>query len=261
MDNKKLRQFIEFTSELMQKEENSWMFSELLSTLKKDGYLVKGADDAIMLDIYEYCLVENLTKQAESFYINFEPKTINDELVFDFIAMERARRNNDFYKFCLSAYQQIENIINTLFIGIEKDWENNKKNLVENIVLSDDKKKLYKIIKTTKYITEQDLIFKDRSDFNNWYPNRKFCLVMYYFMFGKSFKKYNSLNLYNELSWVFTELYQCRNKVHKGEITLKNYQIDILNRVEANQSQYYFKFYYLLEQFVFKIKENINTKP
>ncbi|MDM1350935.1 hypothetical protein HX014_10000 [Myroides marinus] len=251
----------------MQKEENSWMFSELLTSLKKRGYLVKGADDAIMLDIYEYCLEENLRKQAENFYNDFEPKDIKDELILDFMAMERARRNNDFFRFTIAIYQQIENIINTLFKReIEPTWVIDCFRIVEGMSITYNTEKKKEYLSSTKinkdFITQEQMVLRSKKSLTiNWYPNQKFNIVMYKFMFKATINKYNQVNLFIEFLNLFAELYICRNQVHKGSKEKSDFEESTLIKVNLNQSQYYFKFYYLLEQFVFKIKENINTKP
>ncbi|AJH14523.1 hypothetical protein [Myroides profundi] len=256
MDTKKLREFIDFTSKLMQKEENSWMFSELLYSLKKDGYLIKGADDAMLLDIYEYCLEENLRKQAEGFYSDFKTSHIKEELILDFIAMERARRNNDFYSFAVATYQQFENIINTLFKDeIEPTWERDSLKVIEGMGIKYDPKKnqeylIYTPI-SSEFITQKQMVLRAKKELEiKWYPNQKFNIVMYRFMFNETVGKYKLFNHFNQLLTLFGEVYLCRNQVHRGSVNKSKYKENTINKINSNQSQYYFKFYYLLEQFV-----------
>ncbi|QQU02184.1 hypothetical protein [Myroides odoratus] len=262
MDQKKSREFIAFLSELMRKEENSWMFSELLSSLTKDGYIKNGVDDTLLLDIYEHCLEKNLRQQAENFYRDFPLVQIKDQLIIDFIAMENARRRNNFYQFALSIYQQFENINNYIFDTEIKDlWDENRTSIVSKVCLSDNKKKLY-ATKEAPFITEQEMLLRNSKDKEvRWFSNRKFFIVLYYFFYKRSLTDFNNVNSLNDFTWLFKELSDCRNKVHRGDGKENtDSQNETIAKVETNTAQYYFKFYYLLEQFVYGIQNNLKDK-
>ncbi|WP_353102788.1 hypothetical protein [Myroides odoratus] len=269
MDQKKSREFIAFLSELMRKEENSWMFSELLSSLTKQGYLKNGVDDTLLLDIYEHCLEKNLRQQAENFYRDFPLLQIKDQLIIDFMAMENARRRNNFYQFALSAYQQFENINNFIFDSKIKDlWDKNRTSIINNVRLSDNKMVLY-ATKGGPFITEQEMILRNSTDKEvRWFSNQKFFIVLYYFFYKRSLTGFNNVNSFNDFTWLFKELSDCRNKVHRGDNKVhrgddkenSGSQNKTIAKVENNMAQYYFKFYYLLEQFVYGIQNNLRDK-
>ena len=71
-------------------------------------------DDERIDQIYEYCIEKIVRKQAKEFYSDFPISSIRDILVEDFCRMEAFRRKDNFGDFCLSLYQQIECMTNSL---------------------------------------------------------------------------------------------------------------------------------------------------
>ena len=65
-------------------------------------------------EIYELCLMKNLSDQAEDLYKDFPLTEIADQLVAHYVEMENARRRNDFDSFGLNLFLQIEVIVETL---------------------------------------------------------------------------------------------------------------------------------------------------
>lgn len=82
-----------------------------------------------MDQIYEYCIEKVVRKQAQEFYSAFPISSIRDILVEDFCRMETFRRKDNFGDFCLSLYQQIECMTNSicsnsdLSVIAERMWE------------------------------------------------------------------------------------------------------------------------------------------
>ena len=96
-------------------QQNAEFYKSLRDALK----LSNPADNGIISDerlnqIYEYCIEKILRKQAEEFYKDFPITSIVQTLVEDFVRMESFRRKDAFGDFCVSLYQQIENITNKL---------------------------------------------------------------------------------------------------------------------------------------------------
>ena len=73
-------------------------------------------DDDRLNQIYEYCIEDILRKQADNFYDVFKNASFKENLVSDYIRMERFRRRNEFGDYALALYQQIETIINAIFM-------------------------------------------------------------------------------------------------------------------------------------------------
>ena len=91
--------------------------AEFNEELRKKLGLTSVANSAVIDDnrldqIYEYCIEKIIRKQAEEFYNDFPIAEIREQLQSDFIKMEMFRRKNNFDDFCLSLYQQIENMTN-----------------------------------------------------------------------------------------------------------------------------------------------------
>ena len=73
-------------------------------------------DDDRLNQIYEYCIEDILRKQAENFYDVFKNASFKNNLVSDYIRMERFRRRNECGDYALALYQQIETILNAIFM-------------------------------------------------------------------------------------------------------------------------------------------------
>jgi len=73
-------------------------------------------DDERLSQIYEYCIEDILRKQADNFYNVFKYASFKENLVSDYVRMERFRRRNEFGDYALALYQQIETILNAIFM-------------------------------------------------------------------------------------------------------------------------------------------------
>lgn len=256
--NKNLQNLLKLVKELSSKDDLEWFKNDL-----KNHYKISETNRLSKIeDIYEYCIKDIIEQQAKLFYSNFKIDELRFELIEDFIKMEQFKREDRFEEFCISMYQQIENITTYLFekFKLEKIIEESQD--ISSIMRYD--KKEGKLIHDDKSITLGRFIFmkwkKEGKDFrlNNstkWFYNNKFRAVLYYFYYDQQIK-YNS-NSYNEIYKLGDNLYQMRNKVHRGTNNISNYSKKIYDTIIPNHNKYYFKFLGFLEDFVSKINENL----
>lgn len=241
-DKKKLKKLIQIIGDLIKIEGNEWLVNELLQTIGYAKSVEEVAKHSVIQNIHEYCVEKNINKQAEEFYKSFPIDYIKEQLIIDFVKMEHERRRDDFENFCLCLYQQIENIINYLFDNyIIGEWSLNQ----TKPVLTD---------RSGKITTQKDLIIGKSTD---WYANTKFKAVLYYYYYSENLK---TTFQFNEKVIVFNEIYQVRNQNHRGNVP-KDYQKNILDKIEGNESKYYFKFYGFLEDIVRNIENTLQNLP
>lgn len=216
--------------------------------------------------IYEYCIEKILRQQAEEFYTDFPIKSIIPTLVDDFVRMESFRRKDAFGDFCVSLYQQIENITNKLceskqlnniaekmwgcpaYVVNNKDTEPRIDNRLESpftiasLVFPGQNKKT-----GLPYSVE-----KSQSSLQAQYASDKIRAIIY-FLGYKATMRYVDYENYIEITSLMSDIYQCRNMNHRGN-TLTQWEADTINRIIPMKSYYYFKFTGALAQFVNGIK-------
>ena len=223
--------------------------------------------------IYEYCIEKILRKQAEEFYMDFPIKSIVPTLVDDFVRMESFRRKDAFGDFCVSLYQQIENITNKLceskqlnniaekmwgcpaYIAYNKDTEPRIDNRLDStftiasLVFPGQNKKT-----GLPYSVE-----KSQSSLQAQYASDKIRAIIYFLGYKATMRNVDYEN-YIEITSLMTDIYQCRNMNHRGN-TLTQWEADTINRIIPMKSYYYFKFTGALAQFVNGIKDGYPFIP
>lgn len=236
-------------------------------------------DDERLNQIYEYCIEKIIQKQAEEFYKDFPIPTICEKLIYDFTRMELFRRKNNFDDFCLSVYQQIENITNYICEDREfnevaqKIWaypaylkqgegiipkleerlhstDPNKPDfVVAHLVFpgKDEQGHPYSLIKTGKPLREQYAIDKIKN-------------VVYFIGYKAEMLNWMYRG-FNDICDLLYELYQCRNLNHRGGGQTEKAE-SVINKIKPLKSLYYFKFYGLLTQYVEFVKDGfpLSTK-
>lgn len=249
--------------------------AEFNEELRKKLGLTSVANSAVIDDnrldqIYEYCIEKIIRKQAEEFYNDFPIAEIREQLQSDFIKMEMFRRKNNFDDFCLSLYQQIENMTNYVCDDsvfnevVQKMWaypaylkqgEGITPKLEDR--LSTPGKSYYAIAHLI--FTGKDdqghpySIVKPKKPLKDQFASDKIKNVVYFIGYKAEM-----------LGWMYTgftdicnllyELYQCRNMNHRGGSQTEKAE-SVINKIKPLQSLYYFKFYGLLIQYVEFIKE------
>lgn len=227
-------------------------------------------DDDRLSQIYEYCIEKIIRKQAEDFYKDLPIAEIREQLQSDFVKMEMFRRKNIFDDFCLSLYQQIENMTNYVcedrdFIEVaQKMWaypaylkqgEGVTPKLEDR--LSTPGKPIYAIAHLIFVGNDEKghpySIIKPDTPLNKQYAVDKIKNVVYFIgykaeMLGWMFSGFT------DICNLLYELYQCRNLNHRGGSQTEKAE-SVINKIKPLQSLYYFKFYGLLIQYVEFIKE------
>lgn len=239
-DKEKLKKFVLIIGELLKQEGNEWLIDEILKTISEVSPVEEIAKHSLIQNIHEFCVEQKIDKQAKEFYESFPIAEIKDQLILDYKKMEHERRRDDFENFCLSLYQQIENVINFLFDKhIEKKWDESKDNIAYRFP-------------DGKTLTQKELIFGNA---NQWYANVKYKAVLYFYYYSRNIK---IIIPFNDLVNDFNEIYQMRNQNHRGS-TPTSYQQKTLNKIKGNESRYYFKFYGFLQDFVDQIESSCST--
>lgn len=255
-----LEKLLILIDEICKSEENFW-FKEALSKRHNFKTPIKYDGDDSISRIYEYCIKDIVTKQANKFYEDFILNDIKNVLVADFIRMDHFRREDNFEDFCLAMFQQLENIVVYLF-----DYFDLEKKIITNYdqrvisVYSREEKKLIKsnnslhlsnfIFQKYKLETPLELINQE------FYFNHKVRAVLYYFYFKETLEF--SSNKFDEIYNNAYNLYQIRNLNHRGG-EKNEYQQKVLDEVIPNHNKYYFKFMGFLESFVSVINHNLKT--
>lgn len=255
-------------------QQNAEFGSELRKSLNIDCSANNGIiSDERISQIYEYCIEKILRKQAEEFYEDFPITSIVPTLVDDFVRMESFRRKDAFGDFCVSLYQQIENITNKLceskqlnniaekmwgcpaYVVYNKDVEPSIDNRLDSIftiaslVFPGQNKKT-----GLPYSVE-----KSQSSLQVQYASDKIRAIIYFLGYKATMRNVDYEN-YKEITSLMSDIYQCRNMNHRGN-TLTQWESDTINRIIPMKSYYYFKFTGALAQFVNGIKNGIPAIP
>lgn len=246
--------------------------AEFDKSLRDALQLSNPVDDGAISDerinqIYEYCIEMILRKQAEEFYSDFPITSIVPTLIDDFVRMESFRRKDAFGDFCVSLYQQIENITNKLceskqlnniaekmwgcpaYVTYNKDTEPRIDNRLDStftiasLVFPGQNKKT-----GLPYSVE-----KSQSSLQAQYASDKIRAIIYFLGYKATMRNVDYEN-YKEITSLMSDIYQCRNMNHRGN-TLTQWETDTINRIFPMKSYYYFKFTGALAQFVNGIKD------
>jgi hypothetical protein len=261
MEKNKLEKLILLILELAELSGNKWFKSELKRGL---GARSNDIENSSLDEIYEFCIEMIIKDQASKFYQNFKISSIKESLIQDFIRMERFRRKDNFEDFCLAGFQQVEAIVN--FLVSEPSFLqrfNSLKKLPAILKFNPETKQYYR----SGNQTVQSLIFmnNDIEKINtllnkkpiDWFFNHRFRAVLYIFYFNSELK-FN----WDEFESIYTtgnQLYIIRNTNHRGGNS-SDFQERVKEDIMINFNRYYFKFLGFLEDFVFKVNENLETR-
>ena len=228
-------------------------------------------DDERLSQIYEYCIEDILRKQADNFYNVFKYASFKENLVSDYVRMERFRRRNEFGDYALALYQQIETILNAIFmvphfkVIINSMWNKPFYKYID--------KSNKEIVKTiSSIIFGVDTIEKkwnsegiERAKVDKLTVRDKFKIVLFYFKYFAD-AKYDSENScyissysYNEYNLLFDSLwdiYSCRNTNHRNPEQNENEKVQAIMQ-KASFS--YFQFNWTLTEFVWLTKNYTDT--
>ena len=254
-DNEKneIRALLKVLGEKLQKPENIWLLNDVSAVISN------AVEHSRIDDIYELCVENIITEQANLFYKGFPISEIKSQLISDFIQMENCRRRNHFNDFCLAMYQQIEGITNY----ISKD-----KNVAEvfyrilgypaYVENGDFRQRIFKKKDETeasivaKLLFGNDMAEKAKSALPAQYAMDKIKSVVYIISF-KCALQYSDYNDYIYITEKLNEIYQYRNTNHRGS-EINEYQQNIFNKIEPVKSMYYLKLMGVLADFVESIE-------
>lgn len=259
-----LEKLLILIDEICKDKENFW-FKEALSNRRNFKNPIKydvaepesDGDDSISR-IYEYCIKDIVTKQANKFYEDFKIDHIKQKLIDDFIRMEHFRREDNFEDFCLAMFQQLEGTVNSL-ISVEL-----QSYIIENKTLNTHMVKdknsgvyvqnvLWQLLFYPSDLSPIDLEKKINKTIFEWDFSEKFKVVLFYYYFNKRIYNFHD---FQSIYFLGNDLYQSRNLNHRGGKTTEN-QKKIINKVTSDSQKYYFKFLGFLEDFLSTINKNI----
>jgi hypothetical protein len=238
----------------------------LICNLAKNemGNITEKETTILINEIHELNMEQYIRVQAKHFYDEFPFVEIKEQLVADFIEMEHCRRRDDFYRFCVAAYQQLENITNYLFSKFDY-WTattNQIKAELPQLISPTEKNWNFSLCKQLVYLSKNK--DTDTVAINNFLINglrdlkfnNKFKIVLYWGYFKD--EKINYL-LWNTSYELGDKLYAARNKVHRGTVDSEKQAVK-LSTIEKNKYKYYLLFSGYLADFIHKITSNYRAK-
>ena len=242
-----LDKLIVLIREISEDNSNKWF----LEKLTKELFNLDTPDDRIN-SIYELCVQRILKEQAEQFYKKFPLTEIKDELIKDFIEMERCRRANNFEGFTLATFQQIENITNSIFKNENlENWLIVNKN---NPILSfyDKEEKKFKKNTIGKKVT--DLIYTKSEPFSKLSFYEKLSIILYKYSFNETLKF--SMNDLIEKRNSIIEINDTRNTIHRGSNPTPK-QKRTKEKIFPVYNSYYLIFQGILADFILSISKSL----
>ena len=251
-DKKHLTKLLAFVKEVYDNPDNK-EFAAGIQAIVIEGLKEKNYDNKIA-EIYEYCIHQILKEQAESLYDGFPLTDIKEELMSDYIKMERSHRDNNIDDFGIRLYRQIEFIIRTLakdetvskvvsrmmdvpfFVNGYKDPQ------VQN------RQEVASATKPVKTIADIVLISSKRSSkeerkkksLSDQYATDMARLVIYFICFGGMMQSGALYEQWKQQTEAYSDIYSIRNRVHGGGECSAH---DILryNVMKASVTQSYFR--------------------
>lgn len=251
-DKKQLTKLLAFVKELYDHPDNKEFAAGIQAIVIDD---LKGKnDDNKIAEIYEYCIQQILKEQAESLYDGFPLTDIKDELVSDYVKMERAHRDNNIDDFGIRLYRQIENIVRTLA----------KDDTLDDVVSSmmdapylvagysnpqvQKRQKLTKDMQPVKTIADFVLIPSKRSTkeerkekaLSEQYATDMARLVIYFVCFGGMMQPGILFEQWKQQTDAYSDIYSIRNRVHGGG-ECSEHDIQRYDEMKASATQSYFR--------------------
>ena len=249
-DKDKLKKLVQIIGDLLKVKGNEWLVDEILKTLGKSYPVDQIANYSLIEEIHEHCIKKIICQQAQDFYNQFpiKDKDLVEKLIYDFVEMEYNRRRNRFYEFSFCINQQIEGITNYLFYKKYKSEWLSLNSEFKNKIVED-----YKTNSRHVRSTLQDVIIKkDKEVEDKWSDLSKFKVVYYFINKPKNRRlPFNFKNMRD----IRQEVSIARNESHRGT-GMYDWQKKILNKIQGNESKYYFKFHGFLQDFVCQIENS-----
>ena len=251
-NKKQLTKLLAFVKELYDNPDNKEFAAGIQSIVLSDLKL-KNEDNRIA-EIYEYCIRHILKEQAESLYDGFPLTDIKEELISDYVKMERAHRDNNIDDFGIRLYRQIENIVRTLanddtlarivssmmnvpylVVGYNNPQVQRRQNLTKDMqpvnTIADF------VLIPSKRSTKEDRKGKALS---NQYATDMARLIIYFVCFGGMMQRGIMFEQWKRQTEAYSDIYSIRNRVHGGG-ECSTYDIQRYNIIKASATQSYFR--------------------
>lgn len=265
-DKKQLTKLLAFVKGLYDDPDNK-EFAAGIQAIVIDDLKQKNEDNRIA-EIYEYCIRQILKEQAESLYEGFPLTDIKDELVSDYVKMERAHRDNNMDDFGIRLYRQIENIVRTLSKDKTLDSVVSSMMNVPHLVSGyknpqvQKRQKLTKDMQPVKTIADFVLIQSKRSTkeermnkaLSEQYATDMAKLVIYFVCFGGMMQPGIMFEQWKSQTATYSDIYSIRNRVHGGG-ECSDHDIQRYEAMKANATQSYFR----LMSFLVFLVEGVKT--
>jgi hypothetical protein len=253
-----LTKLISLVEEVAGQPGNDWFRDELLGKFVK---IAAVAVDPKIDEIYELCVGKIITKQAEGFYRDFPINIIKDQLIADHSEMEDFRRKNNFEKFCLAAFQQLELIVNHLADdNVSKFVKANATKIThetksKNTGVKEPKKLTDAIF--APWVIANSLIEKMGKGAKAWDFAEKFKAVTIYYLFDGDIKA--GFSNFMRITLMGIKLANLRNAIHRGNIATPKQMADIIEAT-AMKERHYVRFTSFLEEFTTVLTLHLKQK-
>lgn len=265
-DKKQLTKLLAFVKELYDHPDNKEFAAGIQAIVIDD--LKDKNDDNKIAEIYEYCIQQILKEQAESLYNGFPLTGIKEELVADYVKMERAHRDNNIDDFGIRLYRQIENIVRTLAKDETLDGVVSSMMDVPYLVSGfsnpqvQKRQKLTKDMQPVKTIADFVLIPSKRSTkeerkekaLSEQYATDMARLIIYFVCFGGMMQPGILFEQWKQQTDAYSDIYSIRNRVHGGG-ECSEHDIQRYDEMKASATQSYFR----LMSFLVFLVEGVKT--
>lgn len=267
-DKKQLESLLSFVESVYDNPANKEFINGIRRLVKND--LDNGFNDPRIDEIYEMCIRRILREQAESAYEGFPLIEIKEDLISDFIKMERAHRENDIDEFGIRLYRQIECISRCLSKDEAISRVVSQMMDVPFLVESRDSKpsverrqKEYKSGQAVKPIFDFVLIESKRSKpktekknlpLREQYAMDMLRLIIYYVCFEGMLQSGGPFEMWITHTGICSDIYSVRNRVHGGNDCSEHDRM-VYERMSNSKSQSFHRMLSFLFFFIDGIKK------
>ena len=270
-DKKQLTKLLAFVKDLYDHPDNKEFAAGIQAIVMDD--LKQNNDDKRISEIYEYCIRQMIKEQAESLYKDFPMTGIKDELVSDYIKMERAHRDNNIDDFGIRLYRQIENIVRTL--SKDETLSDVVSSMMDvpylvagyNNLQVHNRQKLTMNNQPVKTIADFVLIPSKRATkverkekaLSEQYATDMTRFIIYFVCFGGMMQNGISFEQWKRQTEAYSDIYSIRNRVHGGG-ECSAYDIQRYEAMKASATQSYFRLMSFLVFLVEGVKKGFPLK-